>query len=98
MSCKQNTYAVVFAGLIDDDFSWMPAAVYALVLAGWSLWALSRSLGQAEPNVGYTVSRLLAGIVLVDVLAVASSGEPWIGCFAFWFALALLLQRYIPAT
>jgi hypothetical protein len=89
---------VIFAGLIDDGSSWMPAVVYALVLAGWSLWSLSRSLGQAEPNVGYTVARLLAGIVLVDVLAVASSGEPWIGCFAVWFALALLLQRYIPAT
>jgi hypothetical protein len=89
---------VVFAGLMDDDSTWMPAVVYSLVLVGWSLWALSRSLGQAEPNVGYTVSRLLAGIVLVDVLAVASSGEPWMGCFAGWFALALLLQRYIPAT
>jgi hypothetical protein len=89
---------VVFAGLIDDDSSWLPAAIYSLVLVGWSLWALSRSLGQREPNVGYTVSRLLAGIVLVDVLAVASSGEPWIWCFAAWFALSLLLQRYIPAT
>jgi hypothetical protein len=48
-------------------------------VAAWSSWALSRSLGQPEPNVGYTVSRLLAGIVLVDLLAVASSSEPWIG-------------------
>ena len=89
---------ILFAGLMDDDASWMPAVVYALVLAAWALWALSRSIGQAEPNVGYTVSRLLAGIVLVDVLAVAGSSEPWIGWFAAWFALALLLQRYIPAT
>ena len=87
-----------FAGLMDDDASWTAAAVYAVVVAGWSAWALSRSLGRAEPNIGYTVSRLLAGIVLVDVLAVANSGEPWTGCFAVWFALALLLQRYIPAT
>jgi hypothetical protein len=87
---------VVFAGLIDDGSSWMPAVVYSLVVAAWSSWALSRSLGQPEPNVGYTVSRLLAGIVLVDLLAVASSSEPWIGCFAVWFALALLLQRFIP--
>jgi hypothetical protein len=89
---------VVFAGLIDNGPSWMPAVVYSLVVAAWSTWALSRSLGQAEPNVGYTVSRLLAGIVLVDLLAVASSSEPWIACFAVWFALALLLQRFIPAT
>jgi hypothetical protein len=89
---------VVFAGLFDNGASWMPAVVYSLVLAAWSCWAVSRSLGQPEPNVGYTVSRLLAGIVLVDVLAVASSTEPWLGCFAVWFALALLLQRFIPAT
>ena len=89
---------VVFAGLFDNDSSWMAAVVDSLVLAGWSAWAVSRSLGHKEPNIGYTVSRLLAGVVLVDVLAVASSGEPWMGCFAVWFALALLLQRYIPAT
>jgi 4-hydroxybenzoate polyprenyltransferase len=89
---------VVFAGLIDNRPSWMPAVVYSLVVAAWSVWAMSRSLGQAEPNIGYTVSRLLAGIVLVDLLAVASSSEPWIGCFALWFVLALLLQRFIPAT
>lgn len=89
---------VIFAGLIDNDSAWMAAVIYSVVLGGWSAWALSRSLGKGEPNVGYTVSRLLAGIVLVDVLAVAGSGEPWIGCFAVWFALALLLQRYVPAT
>jgi 4-hydroxybenzoate polyprenyltransferase len=89
---------IVFAGLIDNGPSWMPAVVYSLALAAWTCWALSRSLGQAEPNVGYTVSRLLAGIVLVDLLAVASSGEAWLGCYAIWFALALLLQRFIPAT
>lgn len=92
------TAPVVFAGLFDDGSSWMPAAVYSLALAAWTLWSLSRSLGQPEPKVGYTVSRLLAGIVLVDLLAAAGVGEPWIGCFALCFALALLLQRFIPAT
>jgi 4-hydroxybenzoate polyprenyltransferase len=89
---------MVFAGLIDNGPSWMPALDYSLVLAAWSGWALSRSLGQTEPNVGYTVSRLLAGIVLVDLLAVASASEPWVGCFTLCFPLALLLQRFIPAT
>lgn len=89
---------IVLAGLIDNGPSWMPAMVYSLVLAAWSCWALSRSLGQAQPNIGYTVSRLLAGIVLVDLLAVASSSEPWVGFFTLCFPLALLLQRFIPAT
>jgi 4-hydroxybenzoate polyprenyltransferase len=96
--CLLLAAPVVLAGLMDDGSSWMPAVVYSLVVGAWTSWALSRSLGQAEPNVGYTVSRLLAGIVLVDLLAVASSSEPWIGFFAVWFVLALLLQRFIPAT
>jgi 4-hydroxybenzoate polyprenyltransferase len=96
--CLLLAAPVVAAGLMDDDSSWKPAVMYALALAAWTCWALSRSLGQAEPNVGYTVSRLLAGIALVDLLAVASSSEPWVGCFAAWFVLALLLQRFIPAT
>ena len=49
-------------------------------------------------DVGFTVSRLLAGIVLVDLLAVAGMSGLWAGLFVFWFALALLLQRFIPAT
>jgi 4-hydroxybenzoate polyprenyltransferase len=89
---------ILFALLIDDDSASLEAAtVYSLVLTGWSAWALSRSAGKTEPNVGYTVSRLLAGIVLVDLLAVAGT-EPWIGYFAVWFVLALLLQRFVPAT
>jgi len=89
---------IVVAGLMDDGSSWRPAVFDSLLLAASTTWALSRSVGQPAPNVGSTVSRLLAGIVLVDLLAVAGSGEWWIGCFAVWFALALLLQRFIPAT
>jgi 4-hydroxybenzoate polyprenyltransferase len=89
---------VVFAGLIDNDSSWMPAVIYSLVVAAWTSWAMSRSVGQSEPNIGQTVSRLLAGIVLLDMLAVASGNHWWITCFAVWFVLAMLLQRFIPAT
>ena len=37
---------VVLAGLIDDGSFWLPAVVYALVLAAWTSWALSRSLAR----------------------------------------------------
>jgi hypothetical protein len=67
-------------------------------LAGWVFWAISRSFGRGGANVGFTVSRLLAGIVLVDLLAVAGTSSPWAGLFGVWFVLALLLQRFIPAT
>ncbi len=89
---------VLMAGLFDDGPSLMAGVEFSLVLTAWSCWALSRSLERAGANVGYTVSRLLAGIVLVDLLAVAEAGEAWTGLFGVWFVLALLLQRFIPAT
>jgi hypothetical protein len=41
---------------------------------------------------------LLAGIALVDLLAVADLSHAAAAVFPAWFLLALLLQRYIPAT
>lgn len=82
-----------------DDGPWVkPALIYAAALLVWVTWALSRSFGRAHPNIGYTISRLLAGITLVDLLAVASRDEIWIVLFPIWLALALLLQRFVPAT
>jgi hypothetical protein len=44
------------------------------------------------------VAALLAGIVLVDLLAVSpTSMLAWIG-FAGLFGAAFLFQRYVPAT
>jgi 4-hydroxybenzoate polyprenyltransferase len=89
---------VLMAVLMDDGPFWPAAVLFSLMLAGWSCWALSRSLERAGANVGYTVSRLLAGIVLVDLLAVANPIPSGAAIFAFCFLLALLLQRFIPAT
>jgi hypothetical protein len=89
---------VLMAGLADDGPSAEAAILFSVVLTGWSCWALSRSLERAGTNVGYTVSRLLAGIVLVDLLAVAEVNLPHVAIGAFCFVLALLWQRFIPAT
>jgi 4-hydroxybenzoate polyprenyltransferase len=89
---------VLMAGLIDDGAAWCAAVLFSLVLAGWSCWALSRSLDRAGSNVGYTVSRLLAGIILVDLLAVADPNAVCTVFFALCFTLALWLQWFIPAT
>jgi hypothetical protein len=50
------------------------------------------------PRIGFAVSSLLAGIVLVDIIAIA--GEPPMAAlvFAGLFLLALGLQRFVPAT
>ncbi|HEX4119391.1 MAG TPA: UbiA family prenyltransferase [Verrucomicrobiae bacterium] len=88
---------IFMAGCIDDGVSARAATVFSVVLALWGLWAVSRSFGRGA-NIGFTVSRLLAGIVLVDLLSVAVIGKPWTAIFPILFLLALLLQRFIPAT
>jgi len=89
---------IFIAGCVDNGSWAAPARAFSVVVAGWAIWAISRSAGRGGANVGFTVSRLLAGIVLVDLLAVAGVASPWVGLFGAWFVLALLLQRFIPAT
>lgn len=89
---------LLFAVLVDDGPVWTQALLFSFILALWSAWAWSRSLKWAGGNVGFAVSRLLAGIVLVDLLAVADPSPAAIAFFAFCFVAALVLQRSIPAT
>jgi 4-hydroxybenzoate polyprenyltransferase len=95
-SCILLAAPIFMAFCIDDGVSAKAAVVFSVIVAGWALWAVSRSFGLA--NIGYTVSRLLAGIALVDLLSVAVMDNPWIVVFGICFLLALLLQRFIPAT
>jgi len=89
---------LALAGLSDDGLTRQTGNVLSLVLAVWLLWALRHAFWRAEPKVGYAVARLLAGITLVDLLAVADLARPQAGLFLLWFVLTLLLQRYIPAA
>ena len=75
-----------------------PEFFYCLLLLGWMAWLLVPLWRKTNRSIGRVVSGLLAGIVLVDMIAVASvlSFQPaWLLPL---FVLALLLQRIIPAT
>jgi UbiA prenyltransferase family len=78
----------------DGAMMWMVAAV----LAGWILWCVRGSLAQANRNLRSGVAGLLAGIVVVDWLAVANSGLIVSLVFVALFLVALVLQRLAPAT
>ncbi|HEV8543727.1 MAG TPA: UbiA family prenyltransferase [Verrucomicrobiae bacterium] len=68
------------------------------ILLLWIVRNLRFAFVPAEKSIGRCVSGLLAGIVLVDLLAVAG-GTSWVGLiFVLLFAGALLFQRFIPAT
>lgn len=89
---------VYLAILANDGWLRVTGCCLALILVLWVFWAMSNLLRGSDHNVVYTVSRLLAGIVLVDLLAVAEPGRPGTLLFPLCFVLALILQRFVPAT
>jgi len=70
------------------------AGLYAL----WTVRSLLFTFKSMMPQYGRTVSGLLAGIVLFDFMLVANQGVQMGVVFFGLFGLALLFQRYIPAT
>jgi 4-hydroxybenzoate polyprenyltransferase len=74
------------------------AALLAFVLGLWILRCLRPVLWSAERQFGRAVSGLLAGIVFVDWLAVADAPRNFRFVFIGLFGLAILFQRFVPAT
>jgi hypothetical protein len=71
------------------------------ILIGFLIWvtcSANHMIKGGPPAIGRTVSALLAGIVLVDMLAVQGGGGMMPLAFLALFASALILQRTIPAT
>jgi len=64
----------------------------------WIIASLRQAFWAPQPNIGRSVSALLAGIVLVDLLAVGGATPAITFTFLGLFFLALLFQRFIPAT
>jgi len=80
------------------NFLVLPWLAAATLLPAWMAWLLVPLWRKTKPSLGRVVAGLLAGIVFVDFLAVT----PVLGWQSGWllilFALALLLQRFVPAT
>jgi len=68
------------------------------IFAVWTIKSLRYTLWTEKPNIGRTVSGLLAGIVWVDLVAVANGPRELGAVFVGLFLAALLFQRYVPAT
>jgi hypothetical protein len=72
---------------------------YSLLAGVWLTHSLQRAFRPLSPNVGAAIAGLLAGIVLMDLLAVAGGETVWVTMvFLGLFGLALLAQRFIPAS
>ena len=88
---------IVIALLLNDGASRQSALLTAAIFLLWGLRSL-RSVWVQPRNVSHAVSGLLAGIVWVDWLAVADEPRLFGAVFVGLFLLALLFQRFIPAT
>lgn len=89
---------VVLAAIINDDVARQGGWLRSAVLVLWIVHCLRTTFWSSDRNVGRTVGGLLAGIVLVDWLAVADA-PPELGMvFILLFVSALLFQRLVPAT
>jgi 4-hydroxybenzoate polyprenyltransferase len=83
---------------IEQPAIWPFVVVAGTLQAAWMAWLLVPLWRKTKPSIGRVVSGLLAGIVLVDILAVAPHLELRAAWFLVLFFLALLLQRFVPAT
>ena len=70
----------------------------AMVQGLWVLRCLFAGAIHATKDWKPNIAGLLAGIVLVDTLAAAAQGHGLGPAFVGLFLLALLLQRFAPAT
>jgi len=89
---------ILMAGLFDDGPDFLQATFCCVLLILWVVWALFQTVGREQPNIGQVVSRLLAGIALVDLLAAGELFHPAAAIFLLCFVLASALQQFIPAT
>ena len=89
---------LVLAFIINQPFNMLRSAIVSVVITLWLLRCLWFAYWSPHRNIGLAVAGLLAGIPLVDLLSVWT-GAPEVGLtFVGLFGLALLFQRFIPAT
>jgi 4-hydroxybenzoate polyprenyltransferase len=92
---------IILSLLMNVGGARLAAIGLSLLLALWIFYCARTVFFGGELNVGYIVSNLLAGIVLVDWLAVAPLNPHWLGVPLLFLALfggTLWLQKFVPAT
>lgn len=91
--------APVLLAYIVNQGTYKPISLlFSAALVIWILRNLSFTFWSADKNIPRTVSGLLAGIVLVDLLAVVGGDFTIAVVFILLFTSTLLFQRFVPAT
>jgi hypothetical protein len=95
--CYLMAAPLLLAWLINQGSYKSKGLALSLVLILWVIRSLRTTFWSSEKNIGRTVSGLLAGIVLVDLLATLGGNNLGV-VFLALFLLSLYFQRFIPAT
>jgi len=88
---------VLLASFVNNAEYRLRGLLLSAALVAWAVFCLRHTFTQVQRNLGRTVSGLLAGICLVDLLAAPPSPGAMVAFIGCFFA-ALLFQRFIPAT
>lgn len=93
-------FPILLSLILNDRFFRGGAVIRCVVLAFWILYCLHATFWRRDVQIGRTVSGLLAGIVIVDWLAVMNTNTPpeLALIFLFLFLIAKFSQRFAPAT
>jgi 4-hydroxybenzoate polyprenyltransferase len=89
---------LLLALIVNQGEHFVRAMVLCAAVGLWMVRCLALALWSPQRNIGRCVSGLLAGIALVDLLAAWDGSLATGSTFAALFALALLFQRFVPAT
>ncbi len=89
---------IVLAWIVNDFNYRQNGIILSCIFAAWTVWSLRHIFWAKTKNIGATVSGLLAGIVLVDLLAVGAFQLEVVLPFVAFFVIARLFQKVIPAT
>ena len=89
---------LVLAFVVNQGAYQLRATLLIVAIGIWMLRCLRFALWSPQRNVGRCVSGLLAGITLIDLLAVWDGSVGTGIMFAGFFGLALVFQRFVPAT
>jgi hypothetical protein len=88
----------VLALIVNSGEYAIKGLLLSMILGLWIVRCLRLTFWSRQRNIGRSISGLLAGIVLVDWLAIGGGGLIFGPFFVLLFTLSLLFQRFIPAT
>lgn len=96
--CLFLAFPAILAFLVNAGVYRFSGLILITAFALWTIHCLRNIYWLSQPQIGKAVSHLLAGIVIVDLLALGHVDMSWTISMGVLFLAALLFQRFIPAT